>query len=271
MNSRLGPIAPLTHRVEGEGPPVVILNGGMMTFPAWEPLAARLRQRFQVLRFDFRGQLLSPGDPPTDLAGHARDVAALLDHLGWANAHLVGASFGGEVALELAATAPGRARSLVVVTAMDRETEEFRRGSDETREILAEVQAGGDRGRFYDALVEGIYSAGYRQAEGAALAARRGQMGLLPPAWFEGVDRLLVAMQGFDLAPRLAAIHCPALAVLAADDRIMDAGRSRAMAAAIGAAIVVHPTAGHGLVAEDPEWLANVCFAFLEAQEGGAK
>lgn len=266
----MNPSPPLTHRVEGDGPRVVILNGGMMTFLAWESLAARLRARFQVLRFDFSGQLMSPGEDPHDLAGHARDLAALLDHLGWESAHLVGASFGGEVALELAATSPERVRSLIVITAMDRETAAFRRGSDETRELLADVKAGGDRGRFYDALVESIYSAGYRERESATLAARRSQMDQLPPYWFEGVDRLLAAMHDFDLGPRLTAIHCPVLAVLAAADRIMDEERSRAMATALSAEVVVHPTAGHGLVAEDPEWLANVCLAFLDRQEGGA-
>ena len=73
----------LAHRIEGEGPPVVLLNGGMMTFPSWEAVAAPLRARYRLLRFDFRGQLLSPPATsdavPSDLAGHAADLAALLD------------------------------------------------------------------------------------------------------------------------------------------------------------------------------------------------
>ena len=54
----------LAHRLEGEGPPVVLLNGGMMTFPSWEAIAAPLRARYRLLRFDFRGQLLSPPTSP---------------------------------------------------------------------------------------------------------------------------------------------------------------------------------------------------------------
>ena len=71
----------LAHRLEGEGPPVVLLNGGMMTFPSWEAIAAPLRARYRLLRFDFRGQLLSPPSAadvlPSDLAGHALAVPAL--------------------------------------------------------------------------------------------------------------------------------------------------------------------------------------------------
>ena len=260
---------PLAHRITGEGPPVVLLNGGMMTFPAWEPFVERLGPRYQVLRFDFRGQLLSPGEPPADLAGHAADALALLDRIGWPSAHWIGASFGGAVAVEAAARAPERARSLSAVTAMDRETPEFRRDVEAMHRILAEVLAGGDRGRFYDHLIGGVYSAGYREAEATTLADRRRQVAQLPLAWYAGIDRLLAAMAGFDLTPRLAEVRCPALAVLAADDRVMSEERVRALAAAIGAEVAVHPTSGHGLVAEDPDWLASVCRDFLDRAERG--
>ncbi len=266
------PPPPLTHQIAGEGPPVVLLNGGMMTFASWEPMATRLRERYRVLAFDFRGQLLSPGVPPARLAGHIADLVTLLDAVGWESAHLVGTSFGGEVALELAATHPERVRSLVAVTAMDRATPEFRRDSDEMRERLAEIEHPGARERFWDRMIEGVYSAGYREREAAMLATRRAQLALLPPAWFASVDRLLDALEDFDLTPCLAAIHCPALVVSAADDRIMSAERSHALAEALGADEAVHPTSGHGLIAEDPEWLARTCLAFLDrcaAQAGG--
>lgn len=261
----------LAHRLEGSGPPVVLLNGGMMTFPSWEAIAAPLRARYRILRFDFRGQLLSPAASPAgipvDLAGHAADLAALLDQVGWSSAHLVGASFGAEVALEFAASQPERVRSLVAITAMDRETPEFRRGSDEMRALLARRRGAGDTTAFYDLLVEGVYSATYRQAEAATLAARRAQTGMLPEAWFEGVDHLLAALEGFDLTPALDRILCPGLVLIAADDRIMDGERARALAAAIGAEVAVHPSSGHALVVEDPEWVANACLAFLDRQE----
>jgi pimeloyl-ACP methyl ester carboxylesterase len=261
----------LTHRIEGDGPPVVLLNGGMMTFPSWEMVAARLRLRYRLLRFDFRGQLLSPRTSPrtatASLAEHASDLAALLEEAGWQSAHLIGASFGAEVALELAARRPELVRSLVVITAMDRETPEFRRGSDEMRAELARRLAGGESLRFYDLLVDSVYSAGYREAEAATLAVRRAQTDLLPRAWFEGVDDLLAALEEFDLTPLLGRIRCPVLALIAAEDRIMDGERARALAAAIGAEVAVHPTAGHGLVVEDPAWVAAACLEFLDRQE----
>jgi pimeloyl-ACP methyl ester carboxylesterase len=258
---------PLAHLVSGDGPPLVLLNGGMMSFPAWEPLAAPLRERFRLLGFDFRGQLQSPGTPPPDLLGHARDLVALLDSLGWESAHLLGASFGGLVATEVAAAFPGRVRSLVVVTAMDRETPAFREGSDEMRRVLADVRSGGDRGRFYDLMLEGVYAERFLRQEAATFAARRAQVDKLPLAWFEGVDSLLASLEGFDLADRAAGVRCPALVVIAGEDRVMAPERSRALARALGAEVVEHPTAGHGLVAEDPSWLAGVALDFLARRE----
>lgn len=258
----------LAHRLEGEGTPVVLLNGGMMTFPSWEPTAERLRARHATLLFDFRGQLLSPGPPPDTLEAHAEDVVALLDRVGWESAHLLGASFGAEVAIEVAARAPERVRSLELVTAMDRSTPEFRRQSDGMRSVLGEVLAGGERGRFYDVLVEGVYSSAYRQAEAATLAARRAAVDQLPLEWFAGVDGLLAAVERFDLTDRLRAVRCPALVVIADGDRVMERDRSEALARALDAEVAVHPTSGHALVAEDPAWLAEVCLVFLARCDG---
>lgn len=257
----------IAHQVEGEGPPLLLLNGGMMTYASWEPVAAVLRERWQVLRCDFRGQLLSPaapGEGDGSLAGHAEDLLALLEARGWEKAHVVGTSFGAEVSLELASRHPQRFRSLTLITAMDRETPEFRRGNQNMQGILQSILAGGPRQPFWDALLAEVYSAGYLAREAEIMAARASKIDVLPPAYFAGIGRILREISGFDFSGRLARWPFPALVVIAGDDQVMAEERSRALAAAVGAEIAVHPTAGHGLVAEEPEWLAAICHEFLE-------
>ncbi len=61
----------------------------------------------------------------------------------------------------------------------------------------------------------------------------------------------------------------PAVVALAVHDRVIAPERSRALAAALGADLVEHPTSGHALVAEDPEWVAGVCLGFLEMLDSG--
>ncbi|HWN44225.1 MAG TPA: alpha/beta hydrolase, partial [Thermoanaerobaculia bacterium] len=101
----------LTYRIDGEGEPVLLLNGGMMTLTAWEPVVAALDSRFQVVRCDFRGQLQSPGEPEPSLEAHVRDLVELIDGLGLERVHVVGTSYGGLVGLLFAALHPKRTAS----------------------------------------------------------------------------------------------------------------------------------------------------------------
>ncbi len=69
----------------------------------------------QVLSYDQRG-LGQSGKPATDykMADYAADAAALLDHLGWPAVPVVGVSFGGMVAQELALRYPDKVKSLAL-------------------------------------------------------------------------------------------------------------------------------------------------------------
>jgi pimeloyl-ACP methyl ester carboxylesterase len=254
----------LAHAVSGDGPPLLLLNGGMMTYLAWEPLAASLRDRFQVVGCDFRGQLRSPGEAPADLAVHAADVARLLDHLELPPVHVLGTSFGGAVGVMLAALHPGRVRSFTVVTIADHATEEM---DEETRHMAAIVRTilqGGDREPFLDRLEERVFSPSYRQLKADELEARKQALGRMPEAWFRGLLGILDAIEGFDLRPHLAAITCPTRVVLTEADLVMPPEHCRALAEAIPrATVTTHPSAGHALVAEEPEWLRGVVDEFL--------
>jgi predicted alpha/beta hydrolase family esterase len=57
--------------------------------------------------------------------------------------------------------------------------------------------------------------------------------------------------------------------VIAQDDQVMPPERSRALAAAIGAEVVVHPESGHALVAEDPVWVGEAVHRFLARIDAG--
>ncbi len=74
-----------------------------------------LAERFEVLAYDHRGLGSSvPDDPhrePT-MADYAADAIGLLDHVGWDACRVLGVSFGGMVAQELAVTTPERIERL---------------------------------------------------------------------------------------------------------------------------------------------------------------
>ncbi len=259
----------LAHRSGGDGEPLLLLNGGMMSIAGWEAIAGPLNKRYRVLRCDFRGQALSPGAPHPEMAGNVRDLQALLDDVGVRRAHVLGASFGAEAGLLLAASAPERVRSLIAVTATDYATRAMRAAGDPLRRIIGEIlEHGGDRGRFHDELVKGVFSERWAREHARELGNRRAQIAQIPNPWFENLLGLIACFERLDLRPRLGDIRCPTLVVIAGDDQVMPEERSRALAAAIrGAEIAEHAEAGHALVAEQPRWLVETCLEFLERQD----
>ena len=103
----------LAHDDVGSGPVVVLLHSGVTDRGMWAPVSRALEATHRVVRPDLRGF----GDTPIPGGAYADadDVAHLLDVLGVTSAAVVGASFGGRVALELATRHPQRVDSLVLM------------------------------------------------------------------------------------------------------------------------------------------------------------
>ena len=106
---------PLSFDRAGSGRAVVLLHAGVgdrrMWDPQWEPLAAS----YTVVRPDLPG--FGDTDYPAEEVDLATEVVMLLDDLGLGTVAVVGASFGGRVAIELAARWPERVAVLVTLGA----------------------------------------------------------------------------------------------------------------------------------------------------------
>ena len=254
----------LTYQIDGEGEPVLLLNGGMMTLGAWEPIASVLARSFQVVRCDFRGQLLSPGEPEPSLEAHVRDLVELLDGLQLERVHVVGTSYGGLVGLLFASLHPERTASLTVIAATGRITPEFWESTARCREIALEAAAGGDGGRVLEYILPETYTPEYLKKQAAALDFHRRWVAALPVAWFRGVAAILASVEGVDLTPRLGGIRCPTLIVAGERDLMFPIEQSRALAEAIpGARLEIVPGAPHGMVVENPDVTARILLDFL--------
>jgi 3-oxoadipate enol-lactonase/4-carboxymuconolactone decarboxylase len=96
--------------------PVLMLHSIGTTLHVFDPQAAMLARSRPVIRMDLRGHGLSGVTPgPYSMQLHAADGWALLDRLGVARAHLLGMSIGGRIALQMAAEAPDRVESLILL------------------------------------------------------------------------------------------------------------------------------------------------------------
>jgi pimeloyl-ACP methyl ester carboxylesterase len=105
--------------VIGEGPPVLLLHGGPgLRYDYMEPLIAELETDFRVAIFQQRGLEPSTLEGPFTMACAIEDVVCVLDALGWSLALLVGHSWGGHLALRVAAAHPERLLGVLAVDAL---------------------------------------------------------------------------------------------------------------------------------------------------------
>jgi 3-oxoadipate enol-lactonase len=105
----------IAYDVRGSGPTVVLLHGGILDRRMWDHEADAWSSRFRIVRYDLRGHGRSADVGASFSASD--DLAAVLDAVGAARAHLVGLSKGGSVALDFALTHPQRVDRLVLAGA----------------------------------------------------------------------------------------------------------------------------------------------------------
>jgi 3-oxoadipate enol-lactonase len=233
-------------------------------------VAAPLRERYRVIRCDFRGQLLTPVEVPADLTVHADDVAEVLEHVGAVPAHVVSTSFGGAVGIELAARRPDLVRSLVSIASSNGFTDDMAAEVARWRAACEAVLGGADPAILSDTLEPVVYSDGWRVAHRDELDERRRQIAQLPRAWFEGLAALLDQAEGLGFDDALGRVRCPTLVIAAGDDGFIPTARTRALAEAIpDAAFEVMEGAGHAVVVERPEAIVERVGRWVEEVEGG--
>jgi len=107
------------YRVDGEDnqETILFLNGIMASVNSWDFYVKPLVNKgFKVVRVDFRGQLRSdkPAGPYT-FKMHAEDTLALINHLNINHTHIIGTSYGGEIALKFAAMYPSTVNKLMII------------------------------------------------------------------------------------------------------------------------------------------------------------
>jgi pimeloyl-ACP methyl ester carboxylesterase len=264
----------LHYEETGSGTPLIFVHEFAGDHRSWEPQLRHFGQRYRAISYAARGY--PPSDVPDDPARYSQDraaddIAAVLDHLGIARAHVAGLSMGGFATLHFGFRHAARALSLVVAGcgygAEKSRQETFRAEAAATASFLeehgieafaAKYACGPTRVQFENKDPRGFAEFKRRLAQHSAIGSRNTQLGV------QGRRPSL-----YDLTDHMAALDVPAL-ILTGDEDWPCLQPALLMKQTIpGAALSVMPNCGHTINLEDPDEFNRLVGAFIARVDAG--
>jgi len=261
MRVAAGEIA-LNYELEGSGTTLVLTHGLGDTLHFWDNVTPALAAHHAVLRWDVRGFGLSdkPAGPYTP-ALLAADLAALLDALAIADAHVAGLSMGGVIAQRLALDHPTRVRSLILVSTS---SEVGPRGTANWQRLADSIEQRGFGSGARDA--SRAFSPRFCAAHPEIVAAAGAQTANNDPAAYAAAAR---AMSDYHWTADLPELRVPVLILQGLADQLTPPGGSVKMQRALPASrLLMVPDTGHSLSIEQPDLFSAALLAFTAGVDG---
>lgn len=245
------------HRIDGGGPPLLLINSLGTALDLWEPQVGPLAPHHRLVRYDQRGHGGTPApNGPYTIETLAEDAIELLDRLGLDRVSVCGLSIGGAVAMSLAADAPDRVDRLVVGSAGPRFA---------TPDVWID-RAATVRARGTEAVVDGVlerwFTPGFAAAHPDVVARFRATFCAVSREGYAGCcDALAV----WDATPQLGRILAPTLVIAASEDTVAPPERGREIAGGVAdGRLVVLEDCAHLASANQPAAFADAVLAHLE-------
>jgi 3-oxoadipate enol-lactonase len=236
----------------GSGPPLLFISGtggDLRVKP--NVFSGPFAKAFDLLAYDQRGLgRSSKPDRRYTMADYADDAAALMDHVGWSSALVVGVSFGGMVAQELTLRHPAKVRRLVLACTSPGGAG----GSSYPFHDIGHL-TGDDRARHLlpisDTRRDAAWARDHPDDYAAMIAFASADPYGEEPGHRVGAARQLEARAGHDAWQRLPDIRCPTLIAAGAHDGIAPLATQRGMAARIPGARLEVFEGGHLFMLQD--------------------
>jgi len=248
--------ARLWYDVQGEGEPLLLHHGYTASRVNWEPAAAMLRDRYQVILMECRGT----GDSEHTADGYsldqyAADVIGMADHLGLGRFSFAGHSMGGGIGYVLALDYPQRIERLILMASVP--ADGYPLPGKEVRDFLIERRRRGDRASYMEEYV-----------------AARFRPEIETDAWFNSrIDHILAASEGhyvqgaesfaqLRVGDRLIDLDVPTLVLAGAVDSLLAANLAD-FGRLPNATLQVFSRAGHEVAVHEPEGVAAAIDGFM--------
>ncbi len=236
------------YRQSGDGPPLVLLHGAWSDGREWRLQLESLSDEFTVVAWDAPGCGRS-SDPPErfSLADYADAVAGLVGSLDLDRPHLLGLSFGGSLAIEVAHRHPAAVRSLILVSAYAGWAGSLSPEVIEARVAKVLAEADQPPETWVRSYLPGFF------AGPVAPELEEEMLGIMLDVRPAGILPMIHAMAAADLRPVLGDVAVPTLLLYGElDSRAPLAVAHEIERAVPGAQLAVIPGVGHVVNLEAP-------------------
>ncbi|MBR0938479.1 alpha/beta fold hydrolase [Bradyrhizobium jicamae] len=253
----------LAYRVQGAGPPLVLLMGYRLNSAAWPTqFIEALAKQFTVITLDNRGT----GQSEKPLAGYAlanmaRDVFELLIQLEITSTYLFGYSMGGAIAQEFVRQFPERVKGLVLCATMCGGPQ-----ATYAKQSVVRVMRDLD-GLSPDEAARRIWKVTYAPtylANNRELAESQMRREIADPTPLHAADLQFQAFAEFDASSALADIRCPTMLLTGDIDELISPQNSKMMVKRIrNAELIVLSGRGHRVIWEATEECTSIISRFF--------
>ena len=242
---------------------MLMLNGIMMSTKSWTPFLESIQQGgIQPLLVDMLDQGQSQAmEEAFPIQLQAEMLLALLDHLGLEQVGVFGTSYGGEVALNLAAMAPHRVDRMLLANTVARTNAWIKEIGE------AWILAKDNPHAYYATTIPVIYSPDFYDRRAEWMDNRKQ---LLTRTAFASQDfqarmeRLTRSAESHDVRDSLKNITCPVLLVGSQQDHITPPEEQEYLAQHLPHAdMVLLPKTGHATFYERPDLFMAMLLGFF--------
>lgn len=251
------------YETYGEGEPLVLLNGIMMSTISWSPFIKAFSKNYKLFLIDFidMGQSDKAEDNYTQDI-HVETLKEVFDKLNFEKVNMAGVSYGGEVAIQFAIKYGERLNSLILANT----TSYTFNGLKDIGAAWDRAAATHDGSTFFSSTMPHIYSPEFYEANIQWLKDREKLFQkALTPEWYEGFRRLNNSSLEYDARDKLHKIKVPTLVIGAEYDSLLPVRYQEEIHNKIeGSKMAVIKEAGHASMYEKPYEFSSLILGFLD-------
>ena len=250
------------YETYGEGEPLVILNGIMMSTVSWKGFIDTFSAQHKLVLIDLIDQGRSDkADGPYNQDMHVEMLKIIFEEMSFEKVHLLGVSYGGEVALKFALKYQHMLRTLMVADTTAY-TNKLMNDIEEIWDYAASLNNGTI---YFKATMPYIYSTEFYEKNIEWLKDREKNFAKLDmPEWYAGFRRAVKSASNLNIVDELHNIAVPTLIIGAEYDIMTPMRYQEEIHKRIkDSRFVVIKGSGHASMYEKPYEFASIVLGYL--------